>query len=168
MFYSYFVDAIVSEGEGRLSARWRRSRKSSRWLDIFRDFNVTNKKGRPKIFRTKNSRIKMRASPHRCKLLESNRENWKEPKPLIDILEENDEIIVVTEFAGFQRENLTIHVKNQRLTLSAENADRKYHKSLNLPRRVIPETIRTEFKNGVLEIRLKKGAEEKTIDKIAG
>ena len=87
---------------------------------------------------------------------------------MIDILEENDEIIVVTEFAGFQRENLTIHVKNQRLTLSAENADRKYHKSLNLPRRVIPETIRTEFKNGVLEIRLKKGAEEKTIDKIAG
>jgi HSP20 family molecular chaperone IbpA len=32
---------------------------------------------------------------------------------------------------------------------------------------VIPNTIRTTYKNGVLEIRLKK-AEEKSIDKIAG
>jgi HSP20 family molecular chaperone IbpA len=46
--------------------------------------------------------------------------------------------------------------------------DRKYYKSLNLPKRVIPNTIRMTHKNGVLEIRLKKAVEEKTIDKVAG
>jgi HSP20 family protein len=92
----------------------------------------------------------------------------KEPEPLIDILEEKDEITVVAEFAGFDRQDLRIRVKNQRLILSAEGLDRKYYKSLNLPKRVIPNTIRTTYKNGVLGIRLKKIAEEKAIDKVAG
>jgi HSP20 family protein len=92
----------------------------------------------------------------------------REPEPLIDILEEKGEITVVAEFVGFNRENLRIHVKNQRLTLSADASDRKYYKSLNLPKRVIPSTIHTTYKNGVLEVRLRKAVEEKTIDEVAG
>jgi HSP20 family protein len=91
-----------------------------------------------------------------------------EPKPLIDIIEAKDEIVVVAEFAGFKEENLRTNVKRQRLTLSAEALDRKYYKSLNLPKRVIPETIRTTYKNGVLEIRLKKSAQEKAMNKVVG
>ena len=83
-------------------------------------------------------------------------------------LKKKTEIIVVAEFAGFKRENLRTNVKNQRLTLSADTLDRKYYKSLNLPKRVIPNTIRMTHKNGVLEIRLKKAVEEKAIDKVAG
>jgi HSP20 family protein len=93
---------------------------------------------------------------------------WKEPKPLIDVLEEKNKIIVVAEFAGFKRENLKIHVKDQRLILSAESSDRKYHKSLNLPKRVIPSTMCTSFKNGVLEIEFEKAVKEKAIDKVVG
>ncbi len=92
----------------------------------------------------------------------------REPEPLIDILEENNEVIVVAEFAGFSKEDLKAHVKNQRLTLSAEALDRKYHKSLNLPTEVIPSSMRTAYKNGVLEVRLKKIAKEKAVDRIAG
>jgi HSP20 family protein len=92
----------------------------------------------------------------------------KEPKPLIDILEDDNDIYVVAEFAGFNREDLRIDLKEQKLTLSAEALDRKYHKSLNLPRRVIPSTLCTTYKNGVLEIRLKKAANEKAINKVAG
>ena len=92
----------------------------------------------------------------------------REPKPLIDILEGNDDIMVVAEFAGFNKEDLRINVKDQKLTLSAEASDRKYRKSLNLPKRVIPSTICTTYKNGVLEIRLKKAIEEKAMDKVAG
>lgn len=92
----------------------------------------------------------------------------KDPPRLIDVLEENDEIAVVAEFAGFNKENLRIIVKNQRLTLAATASDRKYHKSLNLPKRVIPDTACTTYKNGVLEIRLKKALEEEAVDRIAG
>jgi HSP20 family protein len=92
----------------------------------------------------------------------------KEPEPLIDILEEADEIIVVAEFAGFKREHLETTVRNQRLTLSAKTADRKYYKSLNLPKRVIASNVFTTYKNGVLEIRLKKVVEEKAMDEVTG
>jgi HSP20 family protein len=92
----------------------------------------------------------------------------KELEPLIDILEERDDVIIVAELAGFNNEDLRIHAENQRVTLSAEASDRKYYKSLNLPKRVIPSTMRSRYKNGVLEIQLKKAAEEKAIDKVAG
>jgi HSP20 family protein len=54
-------------------------------------------------------------------------------------------------------------VKNQKLTLSAKAKDRKYYKSLNLPRVVIPNVVRTTYKNGVLEIKLKKAQKEENI-----
>jgi HSP20 family protein len=94
--------------------------------------------------------------------------NLKEPRPLIDVLENDNDICVVAEFAGFNREDIRIGLKEQKLTLSAGSLERKYHKSLNLPRRVIPSTLCTTYKNGVLEIRLKKAANEEAIDKVAG
>jgi HSP20 family protein len=93
---------------------------------------------------------------------------WKDPEPLIDVLNEKNEIRVVAEFAGFQRENLKINIENQQLILSAEASDRKYYKSLNLPKRVIPDKMHMTCKNGVLEIRLMKAIEEKPMDKLAG
>jgi len=90
------------------------------------------------------------------------------PEPLIDVLEEKNEITVLVEVAGYKKENVKINLRDQRLILSAETSERKYYKSLNLPKRVIPETLQVTYKNGVLEIRLKKAVEEKTIDEVAG
>ncbi len=157
------------EEKVRLSAKWRRNKKGSRWFDIFGTTNKIKGKKMPLAFQVKNLKIKKRTRPYTYTVPKILREKrWKEPRPLIDVLEEKDEIIVIAEFAGFNRENLRIGVKNQRLTLSAEASERKYYKSLNLPERVIPDIIRTKYKNGVLEIRLKKDVEEKTIDKLAG
>jgi len=152
-----------------MSARWRRSRRHSKWLSIAKIANATRNKNVRRILRIQNPNSKKHTRPCRYRTLRIYGEKaWKEPRPLTDVLEENDEIVVVTEFAGFKRENLKINVRNQKLTLSAENPERKYYKSLNLPKRVIPETIRAKTKNGVLEIRLKKGNEERAIDKLAG
>jgi len=152
-----------------LSARWRRSNKRSKRSDIFKVFNRAKEKDTPQMFRIKNSRVKRRTYPYRHRLPKTYKERkWRDPEPLVDILEEENEIIIIAEFAGFRKENLRIHVRNQQLILSAEALDRKYHKSLNLPRRVIPSNIQTTYKNGVLEVRLKKAIEEKPIDKVAG
>ena len=152
-----------------MSAKWRRSKKYLTRFKIFEiEKRVENKKAPPTL-RFKNPRIKKRTHPYMYQIPKNHRESKeKEPEPLIDILEEKDEVTVVAELAGFNRENLKIHVKNQRLTLSAEAPDRKYYKSLNLPIGVIPNSARTAYKNGVLEIRLKKAVEEKTADKVPG
>ena len=150
-----------------MSARWRRSQRSKKF-DIFKVFKRTRAKHVPQAS-SKGQRVKWKSRPRKCKLYTvSVDKDLKEPKPLIDILEDDNKISVIAEFAGFNRDDLRIDVKEQRLTLSAKALDRKYHKSLNLPRRVIPSTLCTTYKNGVLEIRLKKVATEKTIDKVAG
>jgi len=92
----------------------------------------------------------------------------KEPQPLIDIFQEANWITIVAEIAGFNRETLKIDVKDQKLTLSAKAKDRRYYKSLNLPKVVIPSVIQTTYKNGVLEIKLKKAFAEATIKKQVG
>ncbi|MBE0519639.1 Hsp20/alpha crystallin family protein [Candidatus Bathyarchaeota archaeon] len=152
-----------------MSAKWRRYKKRSKRFHISRDFNKAKDKKIDQPFRINYLRIKRGTYPYKHSLLNTYRgRKWKAPKPLIDVLEEKNKIIIVAEFAGFKRENLKIHIKNQRLILSAEASDRKYHKSLNLPKRVIPSTMCTSYKNGVLEIEFEKAVKEKAIDKVVG
>ena len=151
-----------------MSAKWRRNRTNSKKSDILKVFNRGKNKNAAQRFRIKNSGVKQHANSYSCRVNRVSAEKkLREPKHLVDVLEGTDEIIVVAEFAGFNREDLRVHVKGDKLTVAAEALDRKYRKSLNLPKRVIPSTIHTTYKNGVLEIRLKK-AEEKSIGKIAG
>jgi HSP20 family protein len=151
-----------------VSAKWRRHKTNTRKFNIFNVFNKTKEKSVPRTFRVKTSPMKRGARSAKYKIKTIPEENLKEPPRLIDVIEDNDDIAVFAEFAGFSKENLKISVKNQRLTLSARALERRYHKSLNLPKRVIPETLCTTYKNGVLEIRLKKVLEQEALDKIAG
>jgi HSP20 family molecular chaperone IbpA len=152
-----------------LSAKWRRSRKNSKWFKIFKAFRGVRNKRAPPNTRVNDSKVRKRVYANRYRMPKAYSERRaREPEPLLDVIEEKGEIVVVAEFAGFNMESLKINVEDQRLTLCAEALDRKYYKSLNLPKRVIPSTIRTTCKNGVLEIQLKKAIQEKTIDKVAG
>jgi len=150
-----------------VSARWRRSKRNLRF-DIFKTLTRARGKGLARITKDKDSRSKKQTYPFRRTPKLRIEEELKEPKPLIDVLVEKNETVVVAELVGFNREDLKINVRDQRLILSAHASDRRYYKSLNLPERVIPSTMRTTYKNGVLEIHLKKAVEEKTIDKVAG
>jgi HSP20 family protein len=92
----------------------------------------------------------------------------KEPQPLIDIFQEEDWVTIVAEIAGFNKDSLKIDVKDQKLTLQAKAKDRRYYKSLNLPKEVHQNIFHTTYKNGVLEIKLKKASNEETIKKQVG
>jgi HSP20 family molecular chaperone IbpA len=152
-----------------LSAKWRRSKKSPKWFNIIKNLDEAESKNTFRAFRIENSRIRRRRYPYKYRVPKTReKRKWKEPEPLTDIFEEKEWIIIVAELTGFKKENLKIHVKDHKLTLFAEARDHKYYKSLNLPKRVIPTTEHTTYKNGVLEIRLRKAAEERSITKIAG
>lgn len=168
----HFIITLKSHcilGEETLSAKWRRNRKNPKRFNFFRALKQVENKKTHKTFHIKNHGARRHTHSFAHTVPKTCAEKgWREPGPLIDILEENNEIIVVSEFAGFKREDLKIHVENQRLTLSAEASNRKYHKSLNLPSGVIPKSIRAAYKNGVLEIRLKKVVKDKTVGGMAG
>jgi HSP20 family molecular chaperone IbpA len=138
-----------------MSAKWRRTNKNRKWLD-FNNSGIKSKKQR--ITQPEHAyRVKSISAPSSFRPSKSfAKRNFQEPKPLIDIFQENNYITIVAEIAGFNKETLKINVKDQKLTLSAKSKDRRYYKSLNLPKVVIPDVMYTKFKNGVLEIKLKK------------
>ncbi|MHA1770746.1 MAG: archaeal heat shock protein Hsp20 [Candidatus Thorarchaeota archaeon] len=79
-----------------------------------------------------------------------------ELEPLVDVIEENDEIIVVAELPGVEHDQVKVKVKGKTLTIDVTNPERPYHKSIELPTKVKKEQATSAMRNGVLEVRLKK------------
>ena len=77
-------------------------------------------------------------------------------EPLVDVVAENDEIIVVAEVPGVERDEIKVRIKGTSLTIHADNPDRPYHKVIELPSKVKKEGAKSAIRNGVLEVRLKK------------
>jgi HSP20 family molecular chaperone IbpA len=126
-----------------------------KWLDDSEDRE--NPETRSKTPHNENMRTSRKIYPQHYRSPQTYaRRKWKEPKPLIDIFQEKNWITVVAEIAGFNKETLKINVKDQKITLSAKAKNRRYYKSLNLPKTVVPNAVHTTFKNGVLEIKLQK------------
>ncbi|MEJ5327585.1 MAG: Hsp20/alpha crystallin family protein [Candidatus Bathyarchaeia archaeon] len=143
-----------------MSAKWRRSRKHLKWLDLKSDVDSSE------ILHVEHRWFTKNTYPQGYRLSQGYaKREWKAPKPLIDIFQEKNWITIVADIAGFNKETLKIHVKDRKITLSAKAKDRRYYKSLNLPKVVIPNLMRTTYKNGVLEIKLKKAKKEETINK---
>ena len=77
-------------------------------------------------------------------------------EPLVDVLEEGDEIVVVAEVPGVGSDEISVQVKGRMLTIHADNPQRPYHKEIQLPADVKKGDARSSIRNGVLEVRLKR------------
>ena len=138
-----------------MSARWRRTLKNRKWLDL-NELTTSKSKKSKASQKTKAPAPSFRPSSSYAKR--------QDLKPLIDIFQDSNNITIIAEIAGFNKETFKINVKDQKITLSAKSKERRYYKSLNLPKVVIPDETHTKYKNGVLEIKLKK-AESTAIGK---
>ena len=77
-------------------------------------------------------------------------------EPLVDVVEEDGEIIVVAEVPGVERDEIKVRIKGTSLTIHADNPERPYHTVIDLPSKVRKEDAKSAIRNGVLEVRLKK------------
>ena len=80
----------------------------------------------------------------------------KEREPITDVFDEEDEIIVMAEMPGINADDIKLDLKEDILDISAQNEDRKYHKEVLLPGKIQAETLQSSYKNGILEIKMKK------------
>ncbi|MEM3769959.1 MAG: archaeal heat shock protein Hsp20 [Candidatus Bathyarchaeia archaeon] len=85
----------------------------------------------------------------------------EEREPLVDIVETDNEIHVVAELPGVEKEDVKLHGTEDTLTISVDTPQRKYYKELTLPAKVNVKEAKTQYKNGVLEVKLPKIKEEK-------
>jgi len=84
-------------------------------------------------------------------------------EPLVDVFDEDDVLLVIAELPGVAEKDIQIEIRDGLLKLSTTTKSRRYARELPLPCPVEESTMESAYKNGVLEIRLRKsGAEEGT------
>ncbi|GIK76636.1 MAG: molecular chaperone [Actinomycetes bacterium] len=97
--------------------------------------------------------------------------------PAMDLTEADDSLVLRADLPGLDREDVSIEVKDNVLTVSGERRDehederKGYHRiersygsfarSLTLPRGVDPASVSASFDKGVLEVRIPKPADPK-------
>ena len=77
-------------------------------------------------------------------------------EPLSDILDREGYLFVIIELPGVNEQNIKIKINDQKISILAETISRKYNTEIDLPTKVAPTPVEQTYKNGVLEIKLKK------------
>ena len=80
----------------------------------------------------------------------------EEREPMTDLFDEKEEVRIYAEMPGVNEEDIKFDLKGDILDISAQSGERKYHKEVLLPVQVKKEALSHTYKNGVLEVRIKK------------
>ena len=84
-----------------------------------------------------------------------------EREPLSDITTTEKEVKLVLEMPGIKKEDIKINAYDEAIEVIADNPQRKYHKTIDLPEDIDIETARSTYNNGILEVTFDKKKEQK-------
>ena len=88
-----------------------------------------------------------------------------EREPLVDVNLTDKEVKVVVEMPGIRKEDIKVKAYDSQVEVTtSKDAQRKYHKNIELPELAEVETARSAYNNGILEITFDK----KKVTKPAG
>ncbi len=91
----------------------------------------------------------------------------KTREPLVEVNEEPDQIILIAEMPGVNKDDIQLNATNRSITISTEKivSGRSYFKEIDLPAAINQDYAKARYTNGILEVRLKKIKEKgKSID----
>lgn len=76
-------------------------------------------------------------------------------EPLVDLFDEKNSVRIIAEIPGIEKEDINLDLEGRTLLVSVDAA-RKYYKKIELPADVDEKEIKANYKNGILEVTLKK------------
>ena len=79
-------------------------------------------------------------------------------EPLTDICEGKDEVYITLEIPGVEKKDIDLQIREDELSVGVEHPQRNYHKDIQFPYRIEPDSVKATYKNGVLDITLKKSS----------
>jgi HSP20 family protein len=79
-----------------------------------------------------------------------------ETEPLADIITLDKEIKVVVELPGAEKQNIHVNAHDHSVEISAETPSRKYHKVIDIPTDADVDSVKSSYKNGILELVFQK------------
>jgi HSP20 family protein len=74
----------------------------------------------------------------------------------VDVHESDDEVRVVADLPGVEKDDISLQCDGEVLTISAASDAREYDERVRLPTRVDERSASASFKNGVLEVTFEK------------
>jgi HSP20 family molecular chaperone IbpA len=102
-------------------------------------------------------------NPHEDQRLGSPARPTREVRPLVDVYENADELLMLADMPGASAESVKIRIENSLLTLQAQRAvyagsetPLQYYRAFQVPDSVDPEAISAELKHGVLHVQMRK------------
>jgi HSP20 family protein len=98
--------------------------------------------------------------------LQDESEVSDDPEPLIDIIEDDETVVVLASLPGLDKDDIDLRLTGDTLTFSIDAEDFEWYDELKLPVKVSPKSVRASYKNGILEIKMKKAKSFK-VDKIS-
>jgi HSP20 family protein len=138
------------------------------WESAFRDFNFDNlEPGKPFVHGF-NIRINSDGKPnieefgHKPKKIDNGKTIISdEREPLTDIIEGDNDVAITIEIPGVNKEDINLNITKSYLDINVDSPNRKYQKSIDLPCIVKPNTSKATYKNGILDIVIKKKEKRK-------
>jgi HSP20 family protein len=80
-----------------------------------------------------------------------------EREPLADVVTTDKEVKVVVEMPGMNKEDIKVNTFDNKVEIStSEKGERKYHKIVDLPPDANTDSVKSNYKNGILEITFSK------------
>jgi HSP20 family protein len=96
---------------------------------------------------------------------QSENRGFSSRKPLTDLMECDDHLSITMELPGIEKKDIDLQVVDNELEINVDTPVRKYYNKLPLPGEVDPNSISANFKNGVLDVILKRLKSKKQIGK---
>ena len=82
----------------------------------------------------------------------------------VDIHEDDEEVRVIADLPGVEKRDIDLKCDGKLLTISARTAQRQYDERVRLPAHVDEHSASASYKNGVLEVVMKKNDHSANID----
>jgi HSP20 family protein len=79
-----------------------------------------------------------------------------EREPLVDVIDGKEEVSVIAELPGVDKKDIDLKAGERSLSIIVDTDRRKYHKELKLPADVDPDSVKAAYKNGILDVKLKR------------
>ena len=80
----------------------------------------------------------------------------EDPEPLVDFIEEEETLVILAALPGVSKDDIDLRVTENCLTVTVDANDFEWYDELKLPTKVKPKSARASYKNGVLEVKLRK------------
>lgn len=130
---------------------WRRRRRLDPWFgDVFEEADKMEKMMDSMIRQAFGSPVEReKARRHYVQINE-------EYEPLVDLFVDEANVVIVAELPGIDKESIEVDATEDRVAISVDSPRNKFHRELPLPARVDPKSSVASYRNGVLEVHLKK------------